>query len=199
MTGRMLIAGVGNIFLGDDVAVLIAAAPRRDKPGTVTLLAPTPPPRPLLAPTPPPRPLLAPTPPPRPRVDFGYGPSNVAALPRAAWLRSVRRVLTKAADERLGYLDGRGAVELRSALADYLNRVRGTNADPETIVITNGYAQAVSLLIGVLAGRGARTVAVEDPSASDDARPVAQALGMNVVGVPVGDDGVRVDSVAELD
>ena len=136
---------------------------------------------------------------PRPVVDFGYGRGNVAAFPRAAWLRSVRRVLTEAADERLGYLDGHGAVELRSALAAYLNRVRGTNADPETIVITSGYAQAVSLLMGVLAARCARTVAVEDPSASDDGRPIAQALGLNVVGVPVGDDGVRVDAVAELD
>ena len=137
--------------------------------------------------------------PPSPVVDFGYGRGNVAAFPRAAWLRSVRRVLTEAADERLGYLDGHGAVELRSALAAYLNRVRGTNADPETIVITTGYAQAASLLIGVLATRGARTIAVEDPSASDDARPIADALGLNVVGVPVGDDGVRVDAVAELD
>ena len=136
---------------------------------------------------------------PRPVVDFGYGRGNVAAFPRAAWLRSVRRVLTEAADERLGYLDGHGAVELRSALAASLNRVRGTNADPETIVITSGYAQAVPLLMGLLAARGARTVAVEDPSASDDARPIAQALGLNVVGVPVGDDGVRVDAVAELD
>jgi GntR family transcriptional regulator / MocR family aminotransferase len=135
---------------------------------------------------------------PRPVVDFGYGRCNLAAFPRAAWLRSVRRVLTETADERLGYLDGRGAVELRSALAAYLNRVRGTNADPETIIITNGYAQAVSLLIGVLAARGARTVAVEDPSVSDDARPITRALGLSVVGVPVGDDGVRVDAVAEL-
>src|SRR5215475_8874380 len=142
---------------------------------------------------------LAPSRPPRPVVDFGYGRGNVAAFPRAAWLRSARRALTDAPDERLGYLDGRGAVELRSALAAYLNRVRGTNADPETIVITNGYAQAVSLLIGVLAARGARTVAVEDPSASDDARPIAKALGLNMIGVPVGDDGVRVDAVAELD
>jgi len=141
----------------------------------------------------------APPRPPRPVVDFGYGRGNVAAFPRAAWLRSVRRVLTEAADERLGYLDGRGAAELRSALAAYLNRVRGTSADPETIVITTGYAQAVSLLMGVLAARGARTVAVEDPSASDDARPIAQALGLNVVGVPVGDDGVRADAVAGLD
>jgi len=133
-----------------------------------------------------------------PEVDFGYGRSNLAAFPRAAWLRSVRHVLTEAAGERLGYLDGRGAVEIRSALAAYLNRVRGTNADPDRIVITNGYAQALSLLIGVLAARGARSVAVEDPSASDDARPIAQALGLNVVGVPVCGDGVRVDAVAEL-
>jgi GntR family transcriptional regulator / MocR family aminotransferase len=135
---------------------------------------------------------------PGPVVDFGYGRCNLAAFPRAAWLRSVRRVFAEAADERLGYLDGRGAVELRSALAAYLNRVRGTNADPDMIIITNGYAQAVSLLMGVLAARGARTVAVEDPSASDDARPIADALGLRVVGVPVGDDGVRVDAVAEL-
>jgi len=140
----------------------------------------------------------APLRPVRPVVDFGYGRGNVAAFPRATWLRSVRRVLTESADDRLGYLDGRGAVELRLALADYLNRVRGTSADPETIVITSGYAQAVSLLMGVLAARGARTVAVEDPSASDDARPIAQKLGLDVVGVPVGDDGVRVDAVAEL-
>jgi GntR family transcriptional regulator/MocR family aminotransferase len=87
---------------------------------------------------------------------------------------------------------------LRSALAAYLNRVRGTNADPERIIITNGYAQAVALLMGVLASRGAATLAVEDPSASDDARPIAQALRMNIVGVPVDDDGVSVDAVAGL-
>ena len=44
---------------------------------------------------------------------------------------------------------GASALELRVALAEYLNRVRGTLADPETLVITNGYAQAVSLLMGV--------------------------------------------------
>ncbi|HLJ03669.1 MAG TPA: PLP-dependent aminotransferase family protein [Solirubrobacteraceae bacterium] len=135
----------------------------------------------------------------RPAVDFGYGRANLAAFPRAAWLRSVRRALTDAPDDRLGYLDGRGAVELRSALAAYLNRVRGTDATAETIVITSGYAQAAWLILTVLAARGARTLAVEDPSASDDARPIAESLGMNVVGIPVGDDGARVDAVAELE
>jgi GntR family transcriptional regulator/MocR family aminotransferase len=77
--------------------------------------------------------------------------------------------------------------------------VRGTNASPENIVITNGYAQAVALLLGVLAARGARTVAVEDPSADDDARPIAAALGMRVAGVPVDDGGVRLDAIDQLE
>jgi GntR family transcriptional regulator/MocR family aminotransferase len=135
----------------------------------------------------------------RPAIDFGYGRANLPAFPRAAWLRSVRRVLNEAPDDRLGYLDGHGALELRSALAAYLNRVRGTDATAETIVITNGYAQASSLLLGVLAARGASTLAVEDPSAVDDARPIAQALGMGVVGVPVADEGACVDAIEELD
>lgn len=134
-----------------------------------------------------------------PVVDFGYGRGNLQAFPRTEWLRSVRRVLTETPGERLGYLDGRGAVELRAALTVYLNRVRGTDVDPEAMVITNGYAQAVALLMTVLGARGATTLAVEDPSADDDARPRAQALGMNVVGVPVGDDGVRVNALEELD
>jgi len=33
-----------------------------------------------------------------PEIDFGYGRANVAAFPRRAWLRSVRRVLTEAPD-----------------------------------------------------------------------------------------------------
>jgi GntR family transcriptional regulator / MocR family aminotransferase len=135
----------------------------------------------------------------RPAVDFGYGRLDPQSFPRAVWLRSMRRVLAEAPDERLGYLDGRGAVELRTALAAYLNRVRGTNADPDRIVITSGYAQAASLLLGILAARGATTLAVEDPSSNDDARLVARALGLRVIGVPVGADGMEIDALSDLE
>jgi GntR family transcriptional regulator / MocR family aminotransferase len=134
----------------------------------------------------------------RPDVDFGYGRANVSAFPRAAWLRSVRRVLATAPDERLSYLDGRGAPELRVALAEYLNRVRGTLAVAENVVIVNGYAQGIALLLELLATAGATRVAVEDPSAIDDARLTSAKLGMELVAVPVGPDGVRVDALAGL-
>jgi GntR family transcriptional regulator/MocR family aminotransferase len=111
----------------------------------------------------------------------------------------VRHVLTEAPDERLSYPDGHGAAELRDALADYLNRVRGTVAQPENLVVTNGYAQGIALLLEILAERGARRLAVEDPSANDDARLHASRFGVEVVGVPVDGDGIRIEALSGLE
>jgi GntR family transcriptional regulator / MocR family aminotransferase len=130
-----------------------------------------------------------------PRIDFRYGRADLSQFPRAAWLRSVRRVLAEAPNERFGYLSGRGVPELHDALADYLDRVRGTSSKPDNIVICNGYAQGVTLLIQQLARSGAKRLALEDPSSDDDARPIAAAAGLEVVGVPVGPDGIDVDAL----
>ncbi len=130
---------------------------------------------------------------PRPAFDLSYGRADVSSFPRAAWLRSIRRALSEAPNEVFGYLTGRGVPALRENLADYLNRVRGTVADPEHMVICTGYAQGVALLTGVLAASGVRRLALEDPSSRDDALPAARAAGLEVTGIPVDADGIRVD------
>jgi GntR family transcriptional regulator/MocR family aminotransferase len=132
-------------------------------------------------------------------VDFCPCRADGSMFPRTAWLRSVRRVLTRASDADFGYVSGRGAPVLHAALAAYLNRARGAAARPEDIVVCNGYAQGIALVVAVLARAGARRIAVEDPCADDDAVPAARAAGLEVVGVPVDDDGVRVDALAGLD
>jgi len=134
-----------------------------------------------------------------PRIDFGYGRADVSSFPRAAWLRSIRRVLNETPDERFGYLSGRGVPELRETLAAYLDRVRGTAADPEAVVLCNGYAQGISLVVQVLARSGARRIALEDPSSGDDALPAAIEAGLEVVGLPVDERGVRVDALERSD
>jgi GntR family transcriptional regulator/MocR family aminotransferase len=134
---------------------------------------------------------------PRPAIDLSYGRADVSSFPRAAWLRSIRAALADAPNEVFGYLSGRGVPQLRTAMAEYLNRVRGTVADPEQMVICTGYAQGVTLLIGVLAARGAKRLALEDPSSNDDALPAARAAGLDVVGIPVDGDGIRVDALRD--
>jgi GntR family transcriptional regulator/MocR family aminotransferase len=136
----------------------------------------------------------APQPPPI-RFDFAYGRPDVSEFPRQVWLRSLRRVLNETPSERLSYLDPRGAPELRQALADYLNRVRGTAADPERMVIVNGFAQALRLVMAVVKANGGKRLVTEDPG-MDDAIRAAQDHGMQSVRVPVDDAGLE---TAELD
>jgi GntR family transcriptional regulator/MocR family aminotransferase len=131
-----------------------------------------------------------------PEIDFCPCRADGSMFPRAAWLRSMKLALANA---DFGYTSGRGVQPLREALAAYLNRVRGTSARPGDIVVCNGYAQGIALIVQVLAAAGARSLAVEDPSADDDAVPVARAAGLEVAGVPVGEDGVRVEELAGLD
>jgi GntR family transcriptional regulator/MocR family aminotransferase len=133
------------------------------------------------------------------RIDLSYGRADVSSFPRAAWLRSIRGALVDTPNELFGYLSGSGVPQLRTAIADYLNRVRGTVTDPEHVVICTGYAQGIALLIKVLADRGAKRLALEDPSSTDDALPVARAAGLDVVGVPVDEDGIRVDLLRQTD
>src|SRR5215469_14759683 len=135
-------------------------------------------------------PAAAPRPAPaqRPPIDLSYGRADVSSFPRAAWLRSIRGALTYAPNEVFGYLTGSGVPQLRTAVADYVNRVRGTLAQPDHIVICTGYAQGIALLIQLLAAGGARRLALEDPSSVDDALPTARAAGLEVIGVPVDRD-----------
>ena len=142
----------------------------------------------------------------RARHDFSYGRPDVSAFPRQAWLRSLKRVLNEAPAERLSYIDGRGAIELREALASYLNRVRATSASAGHIVITNGFAQGQRLVLQVIrdlrrqrrAPRGPVRVAMEDPGQIDTWRAAA-LLGLELVPVPVDDDGLIVERLANVD
>ncbi|GAA1592745.1 PLP-dependent aminotransferase family protein [Kribbella sancticallisti] len=129
-----------------------------------------------------------------PRIDFKYSRPDVSQFPRAAWLRSIRRVLNETPHLSFAYLDGRGADELRMALADYLNRVRGTSALPENMLICNGFAQGSRLLLQVLAASGFQRLAVEDPS-DNELRDVAETAGLKTVGVPVLESGLDVEAL----
>jgi len=128
------------------------------------------------------------------RIDFSYGRPDVTQFPRALWLRSLRRVLNEAPSERLSYLEGRGAAELRDALATYLNRVRGTAADAERMVVCNGFAQALALVLELIRDLGCRRVAVEEPG-QIDTLPAAKRVGLTIVPIPVDEDGIVVEAL----
>lgn len=99
------------------------------------------------------------------RIDLSPGVPDLAAFPRAVWLRAERAVLRDLSAAAFGYGDPRGTPALRLAVADWLARNRGIRADPDEVIVVAGVAQALTLLGEVLAAGGTRAVAVEDPGA----------------------------------
>jgi GntR family transcriptional regulator/MocR family aminotransferase len=129
-----------------------------------------------------------------PRFDFRPAEPDVSTFPRTAWLRSLREVLGTMTDEDLSYGDPRGVEVLRSALADYLGRVRGVVAEPARVIVTCGYTQGLAIVCHTLAAGGARRIALEDPG-DVEAVKVARGVGLEPVPVPVDEAGMRVDEL----
>src|SRR5580693_2616907 len=109
-------------------------------------------------------------------------------LPGPAWRAAARRAVNSAPSAALGYADPRGRPELRAALAGYLARARGVQADPDRIVICTGFTQGLTLLSQVLRARGMTTLAIEacgQPSYRDQVRASGLALAL----LPVDEAG----------
>jgi GntR family transcriptional regulator / MocR family aminotransferase len=135
-----------------------------------------------------------------PRFDFRPSEPDVSTFPRAAWLRSLREALSTLTDADLSYGDPRGVEVLRTALADYLGRVRGVVADPTRVVVTCGYSQGLGLVCHALAARGAKRIALDAPSNPDQSL-IAARSGLEPVPIGVDDAGLRVEELehAEAD
>jgi GntR family transcriptional regulator/MocR family aminotransferase len=119
---------------------------------------------------------------------------DYSAFPREEWLTSYRAALKRAPDRELAYGDVRGVAELRDALAAYLGRARGTVADAEHTFVCAGFAQAISLLGGVLGRSGRGRIAVEDPGHAV-IRGIVARSGLEPVPIAVDEEGIDVDAL----
>jgi GntR family transcriptional regulator/MocR family aminotransferase len=127
-----------------------------------------------------------------PRFDLTPTTPDVTLFPMREWTAALKHAARHAPARALDYGDPQGEPGLREMLADHLGRTRGVVADPAHIVVVQGTAQGLDVLLRILAGRGLRRVAVEDPSLSGQHERI-EALGLDVVGCDVDDDGIVVD------
>ena len=128
-------------------------------------------------------------------LNISEGAPDLTAFPRAAWLRTERRVLAAATTRDLGYADPQGAPELRQALTRWLGRSRGISTTPDRIIVTAGVTGALSLLSQTLRGRGITGCAVEDPGAEGNRRILDYWLD-DLRPIPVDENGLDVTALA---
>jgi GntR family transcriptional regulator/MocR family aminotransferase len=113
-------------------------------------------------------------------------------FPRAAWSRAARSALLALPKGDLAVSDPRGLPLLRGALAEYLARVRGVTADPEQVLVCEGFGHGFDLVAGALAGLGYDRFAVEDPGYSGVVDQL-RSMGIPFDGVAVDRDGLLVE------
>jgi len=128
------------------------------------------------------------------RIDLSPGVPDLAAFPRAGWLRAERLVLSRLSSADFGYGDPRGAPTMRAAVATWLARNRGIRVHPTEVIIVAGVTQAFALFSQVLQRHGITEIAVEDPG-SLGARQHLHSWGMATPPIPVDTDGVRVEAL----
>ncbi|MGH8188156.1 MAG: PLP-dependent aminotransferase family protein, partial [Steroidobacteraceae bacterium] len=126
------------------------------------------------------------------QFDFRAGRPDESLFPHKSWQRVLARESRAiVGDAACG--DPAGHQDLRGAIAHHIATSRGLRVDANDVVVTSGAQQAIDLIARVLAAPGDR-VAVEDPGYSPP-RQLFAALGLDVHGVPVDDEGIIVEAI----
>lgn len=132
---------------------------------------------------------------PRLRYDLRPGVPDLSSFPANDWSWALAEAARRVRPLDLDYGDGRGHPDALDAIAAHLRRTRAAAADPGDVVFGTGFAQCVALAIDVLASRGVRCLAVEDPG-DRSVDEVAHRAGLELAAVPVDEGGIDVDRLA---
>ena len=119
---------------------------------------------------------------------------DLRAFPRRQWVKAIRAAAETAPFDRLSYSEPGGLAELRAVLAEHLNRSRGASAGPDTICIVMGAGQGMSRLCRALVADGHTAIGMENPG-SPRLFQAAQEAGLDLVPLPVDDDGLVVGAL----
>lgn len=95
------------------------------------------------------------------KISFRTGIPDLDNIPINKWAKVYKDSILNIEVTQMDYQNSFGNYELRSKLSNYLERVRGVCASPDNILITNGAAQAFSLLCQLV--KNHEYVLVENP------------------------------------
>lgn len=124
-------------------------------------------------------------------VDFWLGVADPDLFPLKEWRRHVLSTLDHHGG-RIGYPPPSGGVlRLRRAMAQWLGEHRGVETTADEVLVVSGSQQAFNVA-GRLFIRPGERVVVEAPC-HQDAVQVFEAMGAELVAVPVDESGLRVD------
>ena len=131
------------------------------------------------------------------RLTINDGYPDTQLVPFEELSRAYRQLFNRAARwKMLGYGDARGNLKFRTSVAQEVRHERGLNIQPEEVMVTRGSQQALYLVAHALYRPG-DAVAMEYPT-YQNARLAVESAGLEVVPVPVDDEGIDTEVLAEV-
>jgi len=133
-----------------------------------------------------------------PRYNFIGGHNDPERIPAAALADAAASVLQRrGADLALYNFDGpQGYRGLREFVVDKVSRRPAIKCSADDVLITSGSGQGIDLVNQLLLYRG-DTVILEEFSYGG-ALTKLKRLGVNAIGAPLDDDGLRIDALAQI-
>ncbi len=128
-------------------------------------------------------------------ISFAGGMPDSGLFPTEAFRKILNRVIRSEGTELLQYYPVGGYPPLRQFLSRHLLG-SGVEARPEETLIVNGSQQGLDLIARVLLDPG-DFVAIEEPS-YPRAIQVFRAFGAQLLPIPLGSDGLRLDLLERL-
>jgi 2-aminoadipate transaminase len=133
-----------------------------------------------------------------PKYNFIGGHNDPVRIPAAALAEAATAVLRRrGADLALYNFDGpQGYRGLRQLVVDKVAGRSAIKCTVDDVLITSGSGQAIDLVNGLLLERG-DTVILEEFTYGG-ALSKLKRLGVNIIGAPLDDDGLRIDALARI-
>ena len=133
-----------------------------------------------------------------PKYNFIGGHNDPVRIPAAALAEAAAAVLQRrGADLALYNFDGpQGYRGLRQLVVDKLAQRPAIKCTVDDVLITSGSGQAIDLVNGLLLERG-DTVILEEFTYGG-ALTKLKRLGVDIIGAPLDDDGLKIDALARI-
>lgn len=128
-------------------------------------------------------------------IDFSIGQPSLSLLPVAALRTAADDFLAANDPSWLQYGADQGETAFREALAAFLSRRYGLPVGASQLMATTGNSQALDLLCTLFTKPG-DTIFVEEPTYFL-ALEIFRDHGLHVVGIPIDQDGLRIDALRE--
>ena len=128
-------------------------------------------------------------------INFGIGQPSADLLPVDLVRQASRSFFESAQPFELNYGVTQGDERFLDSLAGFLTKSYGAPTSSSELFVTGGNSQALDMVSAVFANPG-DTVFVEEPSYFL-AFQIFRNHGLNIVGIPVDDDGLSVEALEQ--